>query len=202
MRIDAHGQPLFLGQRDILRIANRNYDYFVGVARGIIADGNISPAELLVFKNLVLSELRSSHVCLADFSVNIIHEIAERIPSDVSLITQEMCEDFKDIFERVVGRISAPNETPSVFFNENVSVEFSGKRFCITGKSMRFASRKEFAEKISSLGGQVTGSVNARLDYLIVCGEKSAQWAYSTHGTKIEAALRLGIKIVSEFDVL
>ncbi|MFL2976855.1 MAG: NAD-dependent DNA ligase LigA [Candidatus Thalassarchaeaceae archaeon] len=66
-----------------------------------------------------------------------------------------------------------------------------GLSFCITGSLSR--SRKEIAEDIKNVGGKVVSSVSGNLDYL-VAGESA--------GSKLEKAQNLGVKILSEKDLL
>jgi len=83
------------------------------------------------------------------------------------------------------------------------SIEFSGKKFCITGKSFKY-SRSEIFDLIAKAGGIPTES--ASCDYLVICAEGSTQWAFSTYGNKIASAIEmrkkgLSIFIISEKDL-
>ena len=66
-----------------------------------------------------------------------------------------------------------------------------GLSFCITGSLSR--PRKEIAEEIKNVGGKVVSSVSGNLDYL-VAGESA--------GSKLDKAQNLGVKILSEKDLL
>ena len=66
-----------------------------------------------------------------------------------------------------------------------------GLSFCITGSLSR--PRKEIAEEIKNVGGKVVSSVSGNLDYL-VAGESA--------GSKLTKAQNLGVKILSEKDLL
>ena len=59
--------------------------------------------------------------------------------------------------------------------------------FVITGTLSK--PRDHFKERIQSLGGQVTGSVSKKTDYLL-CGEDP--------GAKLEKANSLGVKVIGE----
>lgn len=67
--------------------------------------------------------------------------------------------------------------------NENIN----GKTFVITGTLSR--PRDEIKEEIEGLGGNVTGSVTKKTDYVIV-GEKA--------GSKLTKATELGIRVLTE----
>lgn len=62
---------------------------------------------------------------------------------------------------------------------------FAGKQFCITGSFDK--NRKEIAELIEQNGGNVSGSVSGKCDYLVT-GEKA--------GSKLKKAQKLGVEVV------
>ena len=74
---------------------------------------------------------------------------------------------------------------------KNKSGNLTGLTFCITGTLSR--SRKEIALSISSDGGKVLSSVSAKLDYLV---------AGNSAGSKLDKANRLGVKVISESDLI
>ncbi|WP_324669812.1 NAD-dependent DNA ligase LigA [Geochorda subterranea] len=65
---------------------------------------------------------------------------------------------------------------------------FVGKRVVVTGTLARY-SRREVEELLASLGAQVSGSVSAKTDYLVV-GESP--------GSKLDKARALGVTILDE----
>ena len=69
---------------------------------------------------------------------------------------------------------------------------FSGKTFVVTG-TMEHFSRSEMEERIRSLGGKPTSSISRNTDYVV---------AGINPGTKLDKAKELGIKILSEQDIL
>jgi len=64
--------------------------------------------------------------------------------------------------------------------------------FVLTG-SLESLTREQARDKIRSLGGQITGSVSEKTDYLVVGKEP---------GSKLEKARRLGVKTISERELL
>jgi DNA ligase (NAD+) len=62
-----------------------------------------------------------------------------------------------------------------------------GKSFCITGTLS--VGRDEMKSLIEKAGGKVSGSVSAKLDYL-VCGDKA--------GSKEDKAKQMGVTILTE----
>lgn len=76
----------------------------------------------------------------------------------------------------------------------SISNSLKGKVFCITGSLNCFTNRDEVKEKIESLGGKVSNTVNAKTDYL-VCNEAS-------DSSKYKKAQSLGVKIVNEDELI
>lgn len=75
------------------------------------------------------------------------------------------------------------------------SGKLKNKNFVITGTLNRFGSRDELKEKIESMGGKVTGSVSLKTDALI-------NNDISSNSSKNKRAKQLGIKIITEDDVI
>jgi DNA ligase (NAD+) len=66
------------------------------------------------------------------------------------------------------------------------------KRFCITG--MLSMLRNDFIREVEKQGYMYHNTVNAKTDFLVI-GEKPG-------GTKLDAARRLGIKEITEKEVM
>ena len=68
----------------------------------------------------------------------------------------------------------------------------AGKNFVLTG-ALPHMTRDEAREKIEKLGGKVTGSISSKTDYVI---------AGADPGSKYDKAVKFGVKILDEADLL
>jgi DNA ligase (NAD+) len=75
---------------------------------------------------------------------------------------------------------------------DNSNLIFAGKTFVVTG-TLPTLKRDEAKELIQQNGGKMTDSISAKTDYL-VAGEKA--------GSKLAKAEKLGIKVISESELL
>ena len=69
------------------------------------------------------------------------------------------------------------------------TILFTPSNFCFTGV---FASgtRNWCHEKVSERGGLSSGTINKKLNYLIIGDIGNENWLHSTHGRKIEKAIQ------------
>jgi NAD-dependent DNA ligase len=96
------------------------------------------------------------------------------------------------------------NSTCLPIDNPEPEIDFNGKLFCFTGKFV-YGTRAQCQKAVELRGGQCIKSPNKDLNYLIIGSIGSREWIHSTHGRKIEEAvkyrdeLQLPIAIVSEY---
>lgn len=76
--------------------------------------------------------------------------------------------------------------------NSGVSKKFQGKTFVLTG-TLSVLTRQEAEEKIIFCGGKASSSVSKKTDF-VVAGENA--------GSKLEKAVQLGVKVLSENEFL
>lgn len=108
-----------------------------------------------------------------------------------------MNDSINDYIERnvvMIGNLAKEMyfEKPQIVSGSN---SLTGKVFCITGSLNHFANRDEAKEKIESLGGKVSGSVSAKISYLVNNDVES------TSG-KNKKAKELNIPIISEEELI
>ena len=116
-----------------------------------------------------------------------VHEIGEIISKSVTKFFSDT-HNKKIIRElKKAGLKFSFTDVKTAFVSDNF---FKGKSFVLTGTLSSF-TREEAEEKIISLGGNVTSSVSKKTDY-VLAGEKA--------GSKLDRAIKLGIKIIDEIE--
>lgn len=96
----------------------------------------------------------------------------------------------------------ASGMTAQLPLDHGAVVTFGGMTFCPTGKFV-FGPRAKVERAIVERGGAVSGQPTRATDYLVVGSLASRDWAATSYGRKIEAALAMraaggGIVIVGE----
>ncbi len=105
-----------------------------------------------------------------------------RIPANQSLIERLQTTNLQ-LESKVTSTSDRASASTSIF---------SGKIFVITG-TLPTLKRKEAEELIESVGGKITNSISTKTDYLLI-GEEA--------GSKLEKAKKIGIKQISEAELL
>lgn len=108
---------------------------------------------------------------------------------DVGAIVAESIHAYfrKEENRRLIGRLREHGLNFKSVKQEVRSTVLSGKKFVITGTLSR--PRPSFEADIRALGGEISGSVSAKTDY-VLAGEDA--------GSKLEKARKLGVKVIDE----
>lgn len=107
------------------------------------------------------------------------------------VIAKSVVEYFQNN-QQLIENLKRHNINMSYLGKTNVNENFAGKTFVLTG-TLSSITRNEAKSKIEELGGNVSGSVSKKTDFVIV-GENP--------GSKYDDALKLGISIWNEQDFL
>lgn len=106
------------------------------------------------------------------------------------IVAESVSNWFKDpLNKKLVKKLG---EQVTVKAAVTKSQKFAGKAFVLTG-SLKTMGRDEAKEKVRALGGDVSGSVSSKTAY-VVAGESA--------GSKLDKALELGVKIITEEEFL
>ena len=165
----------------------------MGILEGISCDDKINDAEAYVLKDWLINY---------DF-------LSGFYPYDKIIATLiPMLEDGyidyneeKELLE-LIQRLLKPTEETKT---EKTDVIYCNSIFCLTGTFTK-GTKESISEFIEDRGGMITSNVSKKVQYLIVGGEGSGSWSFSTYGSKIKKALELNdkgakIKILDEIEL-
>ena len=196
--IDPHGQPLntnFNKENNAIK----SLDSLLGLCEGYLVDGHLSDPEILHLNKWI-----QNHPHIADeWPASVILQNLRKILQDgvidederteLTGILRDACassEDGKQLSTNL------PLDSPAP------EVDFSNKRFCLTGKFLTGA-RKQCESFVQLRNGFPQSNVTKNLDYLVIGTLASSDWKHTSYGRKIERAVQYKeggdrIAIVSE----
>lgn len=182
------------------RIAGRQMDELIGLARGLCADGSISEADVLCLQGWLAREAQiTDHPMLRALYGRI-----EDILADGVADTEERAELFETLrtFTGDIGEIGeAAKPTGLPLCDPPPPLAFEGRRYCLTGTFL-FGRRAECESAVVERGGEV-GSLTRKTNVLVIGAYATESWRHSSFGNKIMRAVEyrdLGVplSIVSE----
>jgi NAD-dependent DNA ligase len=185
----------------VQRLLVRGCESLLGIASGLIADGELNDREIQ-FLSTWLAENRELSAC---WPGEVIYKRVRDVLSDGKVTSEERAHLLLTLEELVGGSFSDDGAVPSgstrLAIDQTAKVIVPHHSFCFTGKFI-YGTRAACERAVLSRGGVVL-SVQKSLDYLVVGDLSSREWKYSSHGVKIEAAMRLrsegcGPAVVSE----
>jgi hypothetical protein len=183
------------------RLLKRSCESLLGIASGLIADGDLNDKEIVF-----LSTWLADHPELSDTWPGEI--VCARVRSVLAdgVVSSEERDHLKTTLEELVGGSFAgegavPAGSTSLPIDRDVFVSLPEKSFCFTGQFL-FGTRAQCERTVVENGGLIV-AVSKKLDFLVVGELASKDWKYSAHGRKIEAAVEARksggkIKIISE----
>jgi NAD-dependent DNA ligase len=190
----------YLNQLSNDRLAARQIDELIGLARGLCADGVLNQLEVEYLQSWLASSVTASQQSLI---VTLYHRI-EHALSDGFLDEAEQ-QDLFDTLKSLTGdRIELGEVLKSSSLplcNPAPTVEFPGRVFVFTGTFM-IGQRKE-CERIVLERGGLCGSLTKNASYLVIGAYATESWRHSSMGAKIVKACQMRddgvpIAVVSE----
>ncbi len=196
----------YLNRTDYFDSITLGIQELLGVIKGIVIDKKINDKELSYLDNW----LEENQYLKNTWPFDELYNVVTAILSD-QVVTEEEKQSLFDFCSGIVGlnsdnkSISTTSLLKTGYYQIDPEIILQENTFCITGVSNKY-KRKEIAEKIELYGGYVVNNVSSKLNYLIVCDEKNACWAFTCYGRKIEEAIRhrkngAPLIIVHEYDL-
>jgi NAD-dependent DNA ligase len=199
--LDPHGQPSSQAFNWDRRL-DRGMDELVGVARGVLADGNFVIEEA----RFLLDWLYRNEPVRRDFFGKVLFDALREALSD-----DEMSAEEEDILVGLLLRFVGPLPEPSLDPSHSTDlplddpppeIELDKRHFCFTGKFV-FGTRRQCQSAVRSAGGFVHDYPIFATDYLVLGDLGSRDWIHSIYGRKIQRALEIrtqgnSLKFVAE----
>lgn len=185
------------------RIATRQVDTLIGLAKGITLDGIVDQREAEFLRDWLVA----NHAVLDNPVIGtLMHRVGAMLEDNV-LDAEEAAEllatlrVFTGDAPETTGELLRSSTLPCDEPPPAVTVE--GRVFCFTG-TCATGTRKDCQNIVRSQGGTVINSVTRKLDYLVLGAYVTDSWAHESFGRKIEKAMEYrdlkgtGLAIVSE----
>ncbi len=162
----------------------------VGLLSGISADNIITDSEFKILADW----LSCNEEVAQSWPANVIIERLNNIFED-EIVTQEEREDFLSTIKQITGvdfEVSGMAHGMSTeFFEDKIdTISHKDTCFCFTGTFVS-GSRKVMENSVIERGATTKGNVTKSINYLVIGTLASRDWRYSSHGRKIEQALKL-----------
>jgi len=198
-RFDQDGQPARMF--NAARVAQRSVDELLGLAKGIIADGEVNEAEA----TFLVRWLEENYSLASDDFV--VQTLGKRIAFmlEDGVIDEEERKELFEILSAATGNESkATTASSSLPLDDpKPGVKFFERNFVLTGK---FASgtRKFCQGLVQDMGGITQSGVSLQTNYVVIGEIGSRDWKHSSYGTKIMKAIeyrekpKTNIAIISE----
>lgn len=185
-------------RRNYYTLDNNKRQILIGIICGIIADDHVNINEFVQLEKWMNENSNLSGTFPYD-------EIKRTLEFKDTSYLQEHLLNLKQLFESfTTDNSDNSNNTLIEFLEKNLhqtEVVFDNMNFCVTGKSGIYL-RKDIELMILERGGKICG-VSKKLDYLVICNEKSNAWTLGVYGNKVEKLIKLreegiNIKILTE----
>jgi NAD-dependent DNA ligase len=176
----------------ITRRTDRATNELVGLCRGLLADGHVSPQEAAFLKDWI--ERNAEFVGMYPF--NRLYTQLTEILKD-GFIDPDESADLHDTLVRFVGgeALDDAGETASMSTTLPIDqpepeISFTGAIFVVTGTFLH-GQRTLVHQAIETRGGLTSGTPAKSTRYLVIGELGSRDWINSNAGRKIEKAVQL-----------
>lgn len=167
------------------RIASRQIDELIGLARGIAADGSVNQREAEFLQKWLAA---NAEIANEPIIRTLYHRINE-VLSDGILDDEEALDLLSTLnaFARrdfELGEMMKPTSLP--LCDPAPELSFAGRSYCFTGTFV-FGKRPNCEQAVVDRGG-VCGNLTMKTDVLVIGAYATESWKYSSYGNKIEKA--------------
>jgi hypothetical protein len=166
---------------------NRSLGALVGIAQGLVCDGQLNDQEI----GFLNGWLERNAAISSTWPGDLIHARIRGALADGRVTDQERAHLINTL-EELVGAShdsrGACDHVTRLGFDQVATIHFADKHFCLTGEFV-YGPREACESAISKRGG-VISSVTKKLEYLVVGSRGSNEWRHGSFGTKFEKAMQ------------
>ncbi|WP_438275110.1 BRCT domain-containing protein [Nitrobacter sp.] len=182
------------------RIASRQIDELIGIARGLVADNTINHSEVEFLRDWLSSNLHiSDQPVIRTLYQRVASMLADGVIDDDEKM--ELLDTLNAFSNRDAGTGEMLKSTSLPLDAPPPVLRFRGIRYCFTG-TFSFGQRKACEAAVTVLGA-TTGALTQKTNVLVVGVYATESWKHSSFGNKIIMACEwrergIPISIVSE----
>jgi hypothetical protein len=182
---DPDGQPPMAINAEFRH--DRSVSEMLGLLKGILADGIVTPREVMHLANWILANVEADAGWPLDVLAFRVSMALEKDPDE------RTCEELAVFFRQLVHPgTEAPGRNPSTALpltHPLPALEFAGRCYVFTGK-FDFGSRRSCEEQVTLRGGVCKEAVGRTTDVLVIGNLGSRDWMQTSFGRKIEMAVQ------------
>ncbi len=172
------------------RQLTKSIQTLIGICTGMTADNTLNDQEILFLSTWI----KEHPEITTKWPGSIIAERIRQILGD-GIISHDERNDLLETLSSLIGNYfsdtgAAKNEIASIDYCIDKEIYFKERKFCFTGEFV-LGTRAVCKRLIEKLGGLTAETVSMKLDYLVIGTIISDDWAYTSHGRKIEKAMEL-----------
>lgn len=182
------------------RIADRQIDTLIGMAKGILADGKINQAEAEFLLSWFMQN--TDNRITAPVFKPLLDEL--NIALADNYLTEEEANKLKQRLIEIAGdKSEIGEETKSTEIHTYTGhIDFLGSVFMFTG-TFSYGTRSQCLKAIETLGGIPAKSLSRKVNYLVIGDYAAKAWMHESFGQKIMKAIELNeknadIRIITE----
>lgn len=183
---------------------DRSVNELIGIARGITSDGTVNKIEA----EYIVKWLDNHSSMVDKYPFNILFRRISDMLSDGVIDDEERGELFEMLTAMtggipIIDAIESMSTTLPLDHPMPTPITIKGNTFCLTGQ-FAAGTRAKLHNVIKDIGGHIDNNVTKKTDFLVIGYIGNENWAFSSHGRKIEKAVEYrdikgtGLSIVSE----